>query len=260
VEKGIINVAIIEDNVDLHQSIRYFLEQNDRFNVVGCAYDGIEGLKILKENPVDVALLDIVLPGLDGIKILEEFKDVRGPTRPKFIMFTAVSAESFTKRAMELGANYFVLKPFDLTLLVDRIIQIHENNSGRSHESIVKVDDFYLNSKPDNSPSAYAMSMLHKIGMPSNLKGSTYLKQAILMGIENRELLESMTKALYPAIAKKYNTNSACVERAIRHAIGKTWERGDASGFFRNMGYAYPDDPKPTNSALIAYITDLYSE
>ena len=259
-EKGIINVAIIEDNVDLHQSIRYYLEQNDRFNVVGCAFDGIEGLKILNKHRVDVALLDIVLPGLDGIRILEEFKDVRGPERPKFIMFTAVSAESFTKRAMELGANYFVLKPFDLSLLVNRIIQIHESSSGRPFESsIVKVDDFYMNTKPDNSPSAFAMSMLHKIGMPSNLKGSTYLKQAIIMGIENRDLLESMTKALYPAIAKKYNTNSACVERAIRHAIGKTWERGDSSGFFRNMGYSYPEDSKPTNSALIAYITDLYN-
>jgi len=259
VENGIINVAIIEDNRELHQSIRYFLEQNDRFNVVGCAFDGIEGLKILNENRVDVALLDIVLPGLDGIRILEEFKDVRGPSRPKFIMFTAVSAESFTKRAMELGANYFVLKPFDLTLLVNRIIQIHENSSGRPFESIVKVDDFYANSRPDNSPSSFAMSILHKIGMPSNLKGSTYLKQAIIMGIENRELLESMTKALYPAIAKKYNTNSACVERAIRHAIGKTWDRGDTSGFFRNMGCIYPVDSKPTNSALIAYITELYN-
>jgi len=258
VDSGIINVAIIEDNVDLHQSIRYFLEQNDRFNIVGCAYDGIEGLKILRENRIDVVLLDIVLPGLDGIKILEEFKDVRGPRRPKFIMFTAVSAESFTKRAMELGANYFVLKPFDLSLLVNRIIQIHESGSSRPIETSVKVDEFYLNTRPDNSPSAFAMSMLHKIGMPSNLKGSTYLKQAIMMGIENRDLLESMTKALYPAIAKKHNTNSACVERAIRHAIGKTWERGDTSGFFRTMGYSYPDDSKPTNSALIAYITDLY--
>lgn len=257
-DNNIINVAIIEDNKELHKSIRYFLEQNDRFNVVGCAFDGVEGLKILNDNHVDVALLDIVLPELDGIRILEEFRDIRGPLRPKFIMFTAVSAESFTKKAMELGADYFVLKPFDLTLLVSRIIQVHENDTGRPFESIINLD-LYSSTKQENSPSSFAMGILHKIGMPSNLKGSTYLKQAIVMGIENKDLLGSMTKALYPAIAKKYNTNSACVERAIRHAIGKTWDRGDPSGFFRNMGNSYPDDGKPTNSALIAYITDLYS-
>lgn len=257
-DNNTINVAIIEDNKELHKSIRYFLEQNDRFNVVGCAFDGVEGLGILNNNHVDVALLDIVLPELDGIRILEEFKDIRGPARPKFIMFTAVSAESFTKRAMELGADYFVLKPFDLTLLVSRIIQVHENNTGRISDSIINLD-LYGATKQENTPSSFAMGVLHKIGMPSNLKGSTYLKQAIVMGIENKDILGSMTKALYPAIAKKYNTNSACVERAIRHAIGKTWDRGDSSGFFRNMGCSHPGDGKPTNSALIAYITDLYS-
>ena len=256
-DNNVINVAIIEDNKELHKSIHYFLEQNNRFNVVGRAYDGVEGLKVLNDNHVDVALLDIVLPELDGIRILEEFKNVRGLKRPKFIMFTAVSAESFTKRAMELGADYFVLKPFDLTLLVSRIIQVYENNSGRPFESIVNLDG-YTNIRPDTTPSTFAMSMLHKIGMPSNLKGSTYIKQAIIMGIENKDLLGSMTKSLYPTIAKKYNTNSACVERAIRHAIGKTWDRGDQNGFFRTMGCIYPQDSKPTNSALITYITDLY--
>ncbi|MDL2248860.1 sporulation transcription factor Spo0A [Tyzzerella sp. OttesenSCG-928-J15] len=256
-ENGIINIVIIEDNKELNNSIRYYLGLNDRFNVVGCAYDGIEGLRMLNENSVDVVLLDIVLPELDGIRILEEFKDVRGPERPKFIMFTAVSAESFTKRAMELGADYFVLKPFDLGLLVSRIIQVYENGPSRPSEPVVKVD-FTTKSRVD-SPSSFAINTLRKIGMPSNLKGSTYLKQAIIMGIENRDLLDSMTKGLYPAIAKKYETNPACVERAIRHAIGKTWERGDSSGFFAAMGYSRPSDSKPTNSALITYIVEMFN-
>ena len=255
-DNGIINIVIIEDNKELNNSIRYYLGLNDRFNIIGCAYDGIEGLRILNENQVDVVLLDIVLPELDGIKILEEFKDVRGPARPKFIMFTAVSAESFTKRAMELGADYFVLKPFDLGLLVSRIIQVYENGSSRPQESVARVD-FAAKARVD-SPSSFAINMLRKIGTPSNLKGSTYLKQAIIMGIESRELLDSMTKGLYPAIAKKYDTNPACVERAIRHAIGKTWDKGDGSGFFSTMGFTKPKDAKPTNSAVITYIVELY--
>jgi two-component system response regulator (stage 0 sporulation protein A) len=250
-----INIIIIEDNKELNNTVRDYLSSLKGFEVTAVAYNGIDGLKAIKENPVDVVLLDIVLPGMDGINILEEFSGIRGQKRPSFIMFTAVSAESLTKRAIELGADYFVLKPFGLELLAKRVEQIYEDRSNKLSE--IKPPDTFdiLMNEP---PAVFASNVLRKIGIQPNLKGYTYLKYAIAAGIGDKGLFESMTKEFYPAIANQYNTTASCVERAIRHSIEKAWGKGANKEIFMLLGYDEYDD-RPSNSSFIRSVVEMYS-
>ncbi len=252
-----IKVMIVEDNKDFCSVLEEVIEAEEDFEVIDIAADGEEAIKSLKKNQCDVLLLDIIMPNLDGIGVLERLKsepDIK--SIPKVIMLTALGHENITQRAIKLGADYYIMKPFDLKVLIQRIREIGAREElGTSTEKI--RSSYTPNIKGKDSLKAEVTSIIHKIGVPAHIKGYEYLREAILIVFEDVDLLNGITKQLYPRIASKYNTTASRVERAIRHAIEVAWDRGNIEFLNRLFGHTVNlKKGKPTNSAFIAKIAD----
>ena len=205
---------------------------------------------MLKEQVPDVLVLDIIMPHLDGIGVLEKLPQLDLPRRPRIIMLTAFGQEDITSRVVALGADYYVLKPFNLDILVNRIRQLAAN------EPVSKPMVAAGQSKT-RSLDIEVTNIIHQLGVPAHIKGYLYLREAILMVIQEIELLGAVTKELYPLIAERYNTTASRVERAIRHAIEVAWSRGNVDMITNFFGYTIDlERGKPTNSEFIAMIAD----
>jgi two-component system response regulator (stage 0 sporulation protein A) len=195
------------------------------------------------------------MPHLDGLAVLEKMRDLNLNTLPNVIMLTAFGQEDVTKKAVDLGASYFILKPFDMDNLASHIRQV----SGKSSAVLRKPSSAYrpqAEAKPKNLDASIT-SIIHEIGVPAHIKGYLYLREAISMVYNDIELLGSITKVLYPDIAKKFNTTASRVERAIRHAIEVAWSRGNIDSISSLFGYTVSmTKAKPTNSEFIAMVAD----
>lgn len=243
-----VRVLIADDNREFCELLKDFLSQQPDFELVGVAYNGLEALQILEETRPNVVILDIIMPHLDGIGVLEKFASSSLPYRPKFIILTALGQEAITQRAVELGADYYIVKPFNFSVLASRIKQLGDGTAS----SI----PFVAPAKPRNLDMAVT-NIIHEIGVPAHIKGYHYLRDAILMVVEEINLLGGITKELYPMIAHKYNTTPSRVERAIRHAIELAWDRGNVDAISKFFGYTVSmAKGKPTNSEFIAMIAD----
>lgn len=233
-----------------------YVSAQDDMEVIGVAYNGQECLHLLQDKSPDVLVLDIIMPHLDGLAVLEKLR-MMDKQQPNVIMLTAFGQEDVTKKAVDLGASYFVLKPFDMENLTSHIRQV----SGKP-SAVVKrpVPTYRSNSSTDGKPKnldASITSIIHEIGVPAHIKGYMYLREAISMVYNDIELLGSITKVLYPDIAKKYNTTASRVERAIRHAIEVAWSRGNIESISSLFGYTVSmSKAKPTNSEFIAMVAD----
>jgi two-component system response regulator (stage 0 sporulation protein A) len=196
------------------------------------------------------------MPHLDGLAVLEKLRDTKRNSFPNVIMLTAFGQEDVTKKAVDLGASYFVLKPFDMENLANHIRQV----SGRVNSIIRKPNQSTYRQQAEQKPKnldASITSIIHEIGVPAHIKGYLYLREAISMVYNDIELLGSITKVLYPDIAKKYNTTASRVERAIRHAIEVAWSRGNIDSISSLFGYTVSmSKAKPTNSEFIAMVAD----
>lgn len=247
-------MVIVDDNTELANSICAYLEKESEFQIMGVASDGISGLNLIKDVQPDIALIDIMLPLKDGIGILEDLGEIARKSEnfkcPICIMLTAVNHESMTKKSMELGAEYIILKPFDLELLKRRIYQIFEY---KDQNSDIK---YFIGDSKLKSKEEFVTETLQKVGIPFNLKGYHYLKSAINMSILDSKLLESITKLLYPAVAKECNTTPSRVERDIRHSIEVAWTKGFGQTYYDIIGYRSINNEKPTNSAFIACVVE----
>mgnify|MGYP003195504440 CR=1 FL=1 len=251
-EKSKLRILIADDNKDFCDLVCNFLEKQEDMDVIGVAYDGIEAYeKIMSEKP-DVAILDGVMPRLDGIGVLEKLSEVQSQTM--CIMLTAITQEKVTQRAFSLGAQYYMAKPFDMELLISRIRQLKEkpildSEKGNLFESFAKKAEIDLETKVTN--------ILHEIGVPAHIRGYHYMREAIIMAINDIDVLNYITKELYPSIAKKCGTTPSRVERAIRHAIEVAWSRGKVDVIDSLFGYTINNHKgKPTNSEFIALIAD----
>jgi len=243
----VIKVAFADDNKDFTTIVQEYLLQQTDIQLVGIAHDGEEILKIIEEKKPDLVVLDIIMPQLDGIGVLEQIKH-SGKSQPKVIMLTALSHDKMANRAMDLGADYYIVKPFDLNVLARRIRQI----MGTVENSVVAQETVKA-----RSLDVEVTAIIKEIGIPAHIKGYQYLRDAILMIAADAELLGAVTKKLYPTIAIKYSTNPSRVERAIRHSIEVAWNRGNTEVFKRLFGYAHNKDAgKPTNSEFMALIAD----
>lgn len=245
-----IKALIADDNRDFCEILKdYFMEQDD-FQLTGIAYNGVEALELTEQLEPDVLLLDIIMPHLDGIGVLEKLESLAVPKKPKVIVLTALGQESMTQRAVELGADYYVLKPFDLQVLGNRIRQLAKGQvSTSSSSSHIPVKAKNLDVEVTN--------IIHQMGVPAHIKGYQYLRDAILFVIDEVNLLGAITKELYPMIAQKYNTTASRVERAIRHAIELAWDRGNVEMMNKFFGYTINvERGKPTNSEFIAMVAD----
>ncbi|HCW51321.1 MAG TPA: sporulation transcription factor Spo0A [Clostridiales bacterium] len=240
-----IKVVLADDNKEFCALFRDFLAGYDDIDLVGVAHDGNEVLDMVAEVKPDVLVLDIIMPHLDGIGVLERLvRDEAG--RPRVIMLTAFGHESVTQRVVSLGADYYVLKPFSLDVLADRIRQLSHSTEPLTHSP----------SRARNL-EVEVTNLIHEVGIPAHIKGYFYLRDAIMMVVNNVDYLGAITKELYPAVAARYDTTPSRVERAIRHAIEVAWNRGNLDAITRLFGYTVSHDRgKPTNSEFIAMIAD----
>lgn len=213
---------------------------------------------VLKEKP-DVLILDMIMPYLDGLGVLEKLNSMDFDQMPKTIMLSAVGQESITQKAINLGAEYYVVKPFDLNILAKRIYQLSGHEMGGIQPNRNSYTKTIISSDETNRNNLEIdiTNIIHEVGVPAHIKGYQYLRHAITMIVEDMDLLSAITKELYPAIAKKNNTTPSRVERAIRHAIEVAWNRGKVETLNSLFGYTvHTDKGKPTNSEFIAIIAD----
>ncbi|WP_204524713.1 sporulation transcription factor Spo0A [Litchfieldia alkalitelluris] len=251
-----IKVCIVDDNKELVNLLEEYVSSQEDMEVLGVAYNGQDCLNLLQDQQPDVLLLDIIMPHLDGLAVLEKLREMSLEQMPNVIMLTAFGQEDVTKKAVDLGASYFILKPFDLDNLGSHIRQV----SGKSTTVIKRPLAGYKTQVENSGPrnlDANITSIIHEIGVPAHIKGYLYLREAISMVYNDIELLGSITKVLYPDIAKKYNTTASRVERAIRHAIEVAWSRGNIDSISSLFGYTVSmSKAKPTNSEFIAMVAD----
>lgn len=249
-----IKAVLVDDNRELVQLMEEYFEDQSDIEVIGTAYNGKDCLDMLEDIQPDVVVLDIIMPHVDGLAVLRTLRERTSAPMPNVIMLTAFGQEEVTKKAVDLGAAYFILKPFDLENLAAQIRQV--SGYGGSYESSpIRVKEKKRDKKPNLEASI--TNIIHEIGVPAHIKGYMYLREAITMVYNDIDLLGSITKVLYPDIAKTYNTTASRVERAIRHAIEVAWNRGNMDSISSLFGYTVSiSKAKPTNSEFIAMVAD----
>lgn len=261
-----IEVLLADDNREFTALLSEFINDQQDMNVSGIAYNGNDVLRLIEEGRVpDVLILDIIMPHLDGLGVLEKLREMNISPQPKIIMLTAFGQESITQKAVQLGASYYILKPFDMEVLTNRIRQLVSPNPitatsmvGSSvSSSVVQHKANVVPMNKSRNLDANITSIIHEIGVPAHIKGYQYLREAITMVYNNIEILGAITKTLYPAIAERFKTTPSRVERAIRHAIEVAWTRGNIDSISHLFGYTVNiSKAKPTNSEFIAMVAD----
>lgn len=266
-EDSKISVLIADDNKEFCSILNdYLLNQKD-IVVIGIAKDGREALELIEEKKPDLVILDIIMPHLDGLGVLERLNTMRLEKVPRIIILSAVGQDKITQQAITLGADYYTVKPFDMEVFTKRIREMFntapesEKNSSRMNTQQYSSSSSILSNETKSSApidlETEITNIIHEIGVPAHIKGYMYLREAITMVVNDMELLSAVTKELYPSIAKKYNTTASRVERAIRHAIEVAWGRGQVDAINKLFGYTiHTEKGKPTNSEFIAIIAD----
>lgn len=253
-----LNVAIADDNEKMLDLLGNLINEDKELELVGHANNGAEIYDIIKEKEPDVVLLDIIMPKVDGLTVMEKVsKDTNLKKHPAFIIVSAVGQEQITEDAFQLGANYYILKPFDNDMLLSRIKHVRQARDNRRRD-LRKVNAYESDSNYyERNLEADVTNIIHEIGVPAHIKGYQYLRDAIILSVNDMEMLNSITKILYPTIAKKHQTTPSRVERAIRHAIEVAWSRGKMDTIDELFGYTVSTGKgKPTNSEFIALIAD----
>lgn len=240
-----IKILIADDNKQFCENLKQFLESKENMIVVGIADNGVDALKMVEDEEPDILILDLILPRLDGLGVLNQLNGMNH--RPKVIISTAMGQENMTQEAVRLGIDYFLLKPYEFQSISMRIHQLAGIGLTVAPQIAPSVGGFDVE----------VTAVLHQMGVPAHIKGYQYLRDAIIFVIEDINLLGAVTKELYPMIAEKYNTTASRVERAIRHAIELAWDRGNIDLMNKYFGYTIDvERGKPTNSEFIAMIAD----
>ena len=253
-----LNIAIADDNAKVLQLLDKIVSSDEELNVVGKAGNGEDLYDIIKKQEPDVVLLDLVMPKVDGLTVMERVnKDQEIRKHPAFIVITAVGQEKITEDAFDLGADYYILKPFDNEMVINRIKHTRVKKD-RNFAKVQKVNAYESKKEyMERNLETDVTNIIHEIGVPAHIKGYQYLRDSIIMSVSDMEMLNSITKILYPTIAKKHQTTPSRVERAIRHAIEVAWSRGTMDTIEELFGYTVSNGKvKPTNSEFIALIAD----
>ncbi len=262
--KDKITVLLADDNAEFTSTLTGYLEKQEDMEVIGIARDGKQAYEMITNTKPDVVLLDVIMPHLDGLGVLEKIASAKLEKEPIFIMLSAVGQDKITQRAISLGAQYYVVKPFDIELLIKRIREVkhYQPTSIRNVFINKEAKPSYIEIEPSakkdqSNLEALVTNIIHEVGVPAHIKGYQYLREAIIMVVNDIDVINQITKQLYPEIAKKYSTTPSRVERAIRHAIEVAWGRGQSDTVERIFGYTVSAAKgKPTNSEFIAMIAD----
>ena len=248
-----INVAIADDNERILDLLGEIVESDKELNLVGKANNGEDAYRMIREKQPDVVLLDLIMPKMDGLSVMETVgRDKELKKHPGFIVITAVGQERITEDAFKKGANYYILKPFQNDMIINQIkLAGHPAKRGGSEVSGVGVQTYKT---PEINLETRVTDMIHEIGIPAHIKGYHYLRDAIMMAVEDMDVLNAITKVLYPTVAKMHQTTASRVERAIRHAIEVAWSRGKLDTLDHLFGYTVSNGKgKPTNSEFLIY-------
>lgn len=251
-----INVAIADDNERILDLLGEIISNDQELRLVGKANNGEDMYQLIKEKQPDVVLLDLIMPKMDGLSVMEMVSNDRGLKKhPDFIVVTAVGQERITEDAFKKGASYYIMKPFNNEVVLNRIK--HANQVIRHEMRVSSSVGTPMDVQPELNLEGRVTDMIHEIGIPAHIKGYHYLRDAIIMAVEDMDVLNAITKVLYPTVAKKHQTTASRVERAIRHAIEVAWSRGKLDTLDDLFGYTVSNGKgKPTNSEFIALIAD----
>ena len=252
-----LKVMMLDDNQEFINMLEDYINMQVDMCCTHKGYNGVDVVKIIKEKSPDVLLLDIVMPEVDGISVLDEIIKSKFDKPPLIIIMSSIGQEKITKKAISLGATYYVVKPFDMGNLLNRIRDLSNDENKVTdfniYSSRINLDSQNLNS----SAEVKVTKIIHDIGVPAHIKGYQFVREAILMAIKDEDVINSVTKGLYPNLAKMFSTTPSRVERAIRHAIEVAWNRGQIEVHEKIFGYTVNSNKgKPTNSEFIAMISD----
>ena len=246
-----LNVVIADDTPDFGQKCAKILDSYG-MNVELCEKDGYEVVKSLQRIKPDVIVADVFMPGLDILGVLSAIKDVEPSNRPMVMAMSSFDNQRLEIETLEAGASYYFIRPFDINMMAQRIIQLSDWQN-KASPLLIKKDNVVT----DTQLELLITEIIHDIGVPAHIKGYQYIRDAITMVIEDMETINSITKLLYPTVAKHYSTTASRVERAIRHAIEVAWDRGNPDVLNELFGYTILGSKgKPTNSEFIALIAD----
>lgn len=245
-----LKVLIADDSTEF-SSLSAKILKSYGMQVILTEKDGLKVIsKIKTENP-DVLIADVFMPNIDILGVIEELNKMDAKSRPLVMALSSYANPRLEKEILEAGATYYFIKPFDINIMAERIIKL---SGWASEKTPYKLDKSCVT---DTDLEVMVTDIIHQIGVPAHIKGYHYLREAIILSIKNSEIINSVTKLLYPTVAKKYSTTPSRVERAIRHAIEVAWDRGDIDVLNGYFGYTIQvERGKPTNSEFIAMISD----
>lgn len=243
-----VKVLLADDSTEFSHSCSKVLK-GCGFEVILSAKDGISVLTDIDKYKPDVVLMDTFMPNVDALGVMDSLK-AKGKQLPVIMVMSGYDNPRLEKEVLEGGASYYLIKPFDFEILAERIAKLTSNNP-----DLTVIHSF--NNNRNSDLELMITEIIHQIGVPAHIKGYHYIREAIMLAVNNADIINSVTKQLYPAIAKKYQTTSSRVERAIRHAIEVAWDRGDIDVLNSYFGYTIHNERgKPTNSEFIAMIAD----
>lgn len=251
-------IMIIEDNVSLASLLSDKINLEEDMEVIECLNDGENAVKsIIYKNP-DIIILDMFLPNEDGLTILEKLKATSNYVFPLIIIISSPDSDIMVKKAITLGATYYVMKPFTTAALIERMRDLKEeqDRSNKKYNSKLKKGSEMI-IIPKQSLEMKVTTIIQNIGVPAHIKGYQYIREAVIMVVNDEDIINAVTKVLYPALSEKFNSTPSRVERAIRHAIEVSWNRGHCEVQEEIFGYSVNSKRgKPTNSEFVAMISD----
>ena len=234
-----IKIMLADADGEARSMLQDALEKTGRFAVIASTGDGNEALRLAGEAKPDILVLDLILPGLDGLSVLSRLE---GEQLPLVLVTSSFVTQEVAAQAGDLGASMFISKPYGEDAMVESLLRLAEKADPRVHAPGLEE---------------LVTSIIHEVGVPAHIKGYQYLREAIMITVEDMDVINAVTKVLYPEVAKRFGTTASRVERAIRHAIEVAWYRGDLETLQKYFGYTVSNAKgKPTNSEFIAMISD----
>lgn len=253
-ESKVVKVVLLESNEKECSTLSNALETNNAIEVEKSFVDAEELLVYVKKNKVDMIITELILQNMDGFLFLDKIKELK-LTGTKIFILSALTAEGFVQKAFDKGVSYYMIKPYSSELLAQRVLEVV--NDWGMKKDIVKIENKMLSGDRSKQLDGKITNIFITVGIPAHIKGYQFLREAIKMAIDNPEIINSITKRLYPSIAERFETSASKVERAIRHAIEVAWNRGKIENINTLFGVkVYSNNEKPTNGEFIALVAD----
>ena len=240
------SIFLLQDTKEQNDQLKTLFTNDEQFEVVGESTDGISAVSLIADKKPRVVIVELVLSGYDGLSVISKVRALNLPV--KIVVLSALKRDEIVKKAVEIGADYFMAKPVNIELLKERIIELDEEKE----QSLPHRERFYRNTLDERISNIFI-----NVGIPPHIKGYTFLREGVKMAVERPEIVNNITKQLYPSIGEKYHTTASKVERAIRHAIEVAWSRGRIESINNILGVrAFVGKEKPTNGEFIALVAD----